>query len=169
MAKRVLQKIYLDPAAKAALEELAISRGQSVSDLARNALMDLLGPVAEADKAPQPMRPRRGSIRQHYVVVRFNDLELQQLEGLAQRVNLTRSAVVRRIVTGTTLPAPGNADAIIDLMKVNADLARLGNLLKLALDDDGWRAPGSTVDVEALLLDLAARQNELKAVVDGLT
>jgi len=169
MQKRILQKVYLDPAAKAALEEMAISRGQSVSDVARKALMDFLGPVAGTHDVPRPARPRRGTIRHHHVVVRFNDEEMKRVEDLAQRVSLTRSALLRRIVTGTTLPAPGNADAVMDLMKVNADLARLGNLLKLALDDEGWRAPGSTVDVEALLLDLAARQNELKAVVDGLT
>jgi len=169
MSKRVLQKIYLDPTAKAALEEMAIARGQSVSDLARTALMDFLGPVAGADNAPQSVRPRRGHLREHKLALRLNDAEMQRIEELANRVNLTRSAFVRRIVTGTTLPAPGNADAVMDLMKVNADLARLGNLLKLALDDEGWRAPGSTVDVEAILLDLAARQAELKAVVDGLT
>ena len=169
MAKRVLQKIYLDPAAKAALEELAISRGQSVSDLARNALMDFLGPVTGIDDVPRPARPRRGTVRHHHVVVRFNDEEMKRVEDLARRVSLTRSALLRRIVTGTTLPAPGNADAVMDLMKVNADLARLGNLLKLALDDEGWRAPGSSVDVEAILLDLAARQAELKAAARALT
>ena len=169
MSKRVLQKIYLDPATKAALEELAISRGQSVSDLARTALMDFLGPVADADEAPQPVRPRRGHLREHKFTLRLNEAELLRIDEMASRVNLTRSAFVRRVVTGTSLPAPGNADAVLDLMKVNADLARLGNLLKLALDDEGWRAPGSSLDVEALLLDLAARQNELKAVVDGLT
>ena len=169
MSKRVLQKIYLDPAAKAALEELAISRGQSVSDLARNALMDFLGPVTGIDDVPRPARPRRGTVRHHHVVVRFNDEEMKRVEDLARRVSLTRSALLRRIVTGTTLPAPGNADAVMDLMKVNADLARLGNLLKLALDDEGWRAPGSSVDVEAILLDLAARQAELKAAARALT
>lgn len=169
MQKRILQKVYLDPAARVALEEMAISRGQSVSDLARKALMDLLGPLADADEAPQLVRPRRGHLREHKLAVRLNDAEMRRVEEMASRVNLTRSAFVRRIVTGTSLPAPGNADAVIDLMKVNADLARLGNLLKLALDDEGWRAPGSSVDVEAILLDLAARQAELKAVVDGLT
>ena len=42
---------------------------------------------------------------------------------------------MRRVVTGLRLPQPGNAQSVRDLMKINADQARLGNLFKLALDE----------------------------------
>ena len=86
----------------------------------------------------------------------------------ARTLGLTLSEYLGRLGANMPLPSPKNHQAIRDLLKVNADLARLGNLLKLALDDEGWRAPGSGLDVEAILLDLAARQAELKAAVKAL-
>jgi hypothetical protein len=86
----------------------------------------------------------------------------------ARTLGLTLSEYLGRLGANMPLPEPGNHAAIRDLLKVNADLARLGNLLKLALDDDAWRAPGTDLDVEALLLELAARQAELKAAVRAL-
>lgn len=54
----------------------------------------------------------------------------------ADKLGLSLSEFVRRLALGTPLPRPGNAEQVRDLLKVNADLARLGNLLKLALDEE---------------------------------
>lgn len=54
----------------------------------------------------------------------------------AEQLGLSLSEFVRRTATGARLPNVGHAEAIRDLMKINADLARLGNLLKLAIDED---------------------------------
>lgn len=87
----------------------------------------------------------------------------------AARIGLTLSEFTRRVVTATRLPAPGNAATVRDLMRVNADLARLGNLLKLALDDDGWRAPGDPgPDVEALIHDIEQSRVTLRRKIEAL-
>ena len=52
---------------------------------------------------------------------------------------------MRRAVTGVLLPPPGNAQSVRDLMKINADQARLGNLFKLALDE------GTDLELEGLM------------------
>lgn len=75
---------------------------------------------------------------------------------------------MRRLGAAHRVPPPGNAKAIEDLLQVNADLARLGNLLKLALDDDAWRDPETGSDVEAIVQDIAARRAELKAAILAL-
>lgn len=88
-------------------------------------------------------------------------------EDVAERaagLNISISDYLRRVIEGAPLPQPGNAQAVRDLLKVNADLARLGNLLRLALDDDAWKAndDGRPVDVEELIASIRDRQSALK-------
>ena len=55
-------------------------------------------------------------------------------------------------------------DAVRDLLAVNADLARLGNLLKLELDAvDGAVPRGFIEDVERLHAGIGETQDRLKA------
>ena len=68
--------------------------------------------------------------------------------------------VIRRVVTGLRLPQPGNAQSVRDLLKVNADLARLGNLFKLALDEG--------TDLEGLVGEVAETQALLKSKIRAL-
>ena len=88
----------------------------------------------------------------------------------ATAANVSISEYIRRIVTGMQVPAPERANTIRDLLKVNADQARLGNLLRLALDDDGWRVDTTdeTLDVESLIVKIRKTQAELKSIVKEL-
>ena len=54
---------------------------------------------------------------------------------------------------------PGNAQSVRNLMKINADLARLGNLFKLALDE------GTDLELEELMGMIAQTQVLLKSKV----
>ena len=69
---------------------------------------------------------------------------------------------IRRVVTGLRLPQPGNAQAVRDLSKINADLARLGNLFKLALDE------GTDLEPEGLASKIAETQALLKSKIRAL-
>ncbi len=62
--------------------------------------------------------------------------EKEEITALAKQAHLTVSELVRRLVTGQRLPDVRHHEAILNLMKINADLARLGNLFKMAIDDD---------------------------------
>ena len=90
--------------------------------------------------------------------------EKVRLDGLAGRARLSSSEVIRRLVSGSGLPDLGDYNAVRDLLKVNADLARLGNLLKLAIDE-GTASHGDVMD---LLTEIRIRQGEIKQLVKAL-
>lgn len=105
----------------------------------------------------------------HQVKTYLSDDERARLDALAAQTRLSRSEILRRLILGQHLPDPGRAagwEHIRDLMAANADLARLGNLLKLVLD----QAPEAEIPakVTALAADIAATQAELKALVVDL-
>lgn len=81
-------------------------------------------------------------------------------------MRLKKAELIRRLVSGQRLPDPESLAGwqhIRDLMKVNADLARLGNLFKLALDE----VPEMKDRLMVLADEIAATQAELKgAAVD---
>lgn len=95
--------------------------------------------------------------------------EKARLVALAGRLNLSLSELIRRVMTEARIETDARREDIRDLLKVNADLARLGNLLRLALDDPGWRAPGRPdADVESLITRIRETQALIKARVAAL-
>ncbi len=94
----------------------------------------------------------------------LDDGELARLDQLVAQLRLSRSDLLRRLVMAYRMPDASDFIAwqgIRDLMKVNADLARLGNLFKLALDE---ALPHDLVSrLDALAADIAVTQGELKA------
>ena len=105
----------------------------------------------------------------HTVKTYLNDEELAGLNALAAQLRLSKSDLLRRLLTATPLPEASDFaahQAVLDIMKVNADLARLGNLLKLALDDP----PSATVTRKILDLtaELSDTQTEVKAAARAI-
>jgi len=82
--------------------------------------------------------------------------EYDRLKADATRFNFTMSDYVRRIMTEFKIPQSVlNARAIVDLFKVSADLARLGNLFKMALNDEDFQKSYSdTAQVQKLINDI---------------
>lgn len=103
------------------------------------------------------------------LLVSFTDEERVQVQALADQVRLSVSELLRRLVLGQRLPDAGQfvaAQTIRDLLKVNADQARLGNLLKMALDDaDGDFPPATVARIEGLISKIHAAQADLKQTV----
>lgn len=65
--------------------------------------------------------------------------ELARLKFDAGRFNYTMSDYVRTVMTEFKIPqSVVDARAMLDLFQINADLARLGNLFKMALNDDSF-------------------------------
>ncbi|PKR56572.1 MULTISPECIES: plasmid mobilization protein [Thalassospira] len=72
------------------------------------------------------------------LLVTLPESESDRLEKLAKQLRLTQSEVLRRLLMNSPLPDQRDFEAsqgILDLLSVNADLARLGNLLKLVMDE----------------------------------
>ena len=75
-------------------------------------------------------------MRSVLVKVYLSPDEKEQLRTMSARMRLSVSDMVRRIATNAGLPDPGRYEAIRELVRINADLARLGNLLKLGIDEE---------------------------------
>ena len=74
----------------------------------------------------------------HVIKTYLNDEEKDRIDQLAHQMRLSRSELLKRLLMNTKLPSASDFAAwqgIRDLLKVNADQARLGNLFKLALDE----------------------------------
>jgi len=87
--------------------------------------------------------------------------EKQEVTALARQVHLTNSELVRRLVTGRKLPDAARHEAVIALAKINADLARLGNLILMAMNDADF-SPPEGVNLQTLLDDVRDTQAVLK-------
>ena len=93
--------------------------------------------------------------------------EKAEVVALARRARLTVSELARRLVLGRALPDPGRHEAVLALLEVNADLARLGNLLRLALADEDFEPPGN-MDLETLFLEIRTTQYAVKAKLEEI-
>ncbi len=101
------------------------------------------------------------------IISHVSPKEKNDLKKLAIQTNISLSALVRRLVTGKDLPDATRNEDIRDLVKVNGDLARLGNLLKLAIDDGAFEAKqyNKGTDIESLILDIRRSQADLKTKI----
>lgn len=93
--------------------------------------------------------------------------EKQEVDDLAHQAHLTTSELVRRLVLGRRLPDTQRHEDVLKLLDVNADLARLGNLLRLALDDSDFVPPGE-MKLEDLFGKIRNTQSILKAKIEVL-
>lgn len=100
------------------------------------------------------------------LLVTLPDEERTRLDQLSSQLRLDRSEVLRRLLMNSPLPVQRDfeaAKAILDLLRVNADLARLGNLLKLALDEP--LSADLLRKYDDLVAAIKSTQDELKDVV----
>ena len=93
--------------------------------------------------------------------------EKAEIGALARALRLTVSELVRRLILGRELPDATRHDAVRALARINADLARLGNLLRMALADDEYEAPGG-LDLESLFEKIRATQAVLRQKIEAL-
>jgi hypothetical protein len=87
--------------------------------------------------------------------------EKNEVCTLAKQTHLTVSELMRRLVTGRKLPDTQHHEGILNLMKINADLARLGNLFKMAIDDKEFTLPDN-MGLESLRDRIHETQSILK-------
>lgn len=103
----------------------------------------------------------------HYPV-RFFPEEFEEAERKANAFSYPSVAsLIRDLVTGVEPTSTLDQQAILELLRVNADLGRLGGLLKHWLQAKG--ADKDLVpDIRALLRDIENTQRELKRKVKAL-
>src|SRR5271166_5292606 len=100
------------------------------------------------------------------VKVYLSPTERAGLEEKAAATGLPIAVYLRNVGLGIAVPSILDHKAVLALLKVNADLGRLGGLLKLWLS--GGRAGAPATETRRLLYDIEATQKTLRGIVDRL-
>jgi hypothetical protein len=90
------------------------------------------------------------------------------IKSNAAQSGLTIAEYLRRVGMGTELKSLSDKDAILELSKINADLGRLGGLLKLWLTDNTKVANFSDEMIRTLLRRLFGMQKIMLDKVNKL-
>lgn len=113
-----------------------------------------------------------------YTKVYLTALQKEQAKRLALQAGVTESELFRRLLMdGTTFqPSQERARHITELVAVsktlhqlNADLARLGNLLKLALSEPDWAESAPDIERASDLMSATwSLQGDLREAIQDL-
>ncbi len=101
--------------------------------------------------------------RKRVMQVYLNDEEYQQVIASSELAGLSISTFARNVCLGSKIASREDAMARRELLKVNADLGRLGGLLKQTIT-----ASGDREKIRPLLLDIEKTQAELKAKIRAI-
>jgi len=91
--------------------------------------------------------------------------EYKRIQEHADRAGLSLSTFAKRVCLGQPTPSLEKQHARRDLLKVNADLGRLGGLFKLCLSETDTPIRAMHLEVRRVLREIEARQRELKAAI----
>ena len=82
-------------------------------------------------------RPKlpESEIRKHFLKVRLTAAEYGVVMEQSRRAGLSLSEFSRRIVLAMKVESMENKEAMMELLRMNADLKRLGGLFKLAISE----------------------------------
>ena len=107
--------------------------------------------------------------RTRLIPVRVNEDELKVIDEKAQAFGYmtSRSALLRDLVLGIEPKSTLDQQAVLDLLKINADLGRLGDLLKHWLQAKGAK-PSEAIEIRSLMDDLVRTQDLLRRKVLSL-
>ncbi len=107
---------------------------------------------------PKQARPKRKINMQVYML----EEEYDQVIKSSTLAGLSISTFARRVCLGYSVVSREDAQARRELLKVNADLGRLGGLLKQVITSENRGR------VNALLDDIESIKNDLKAKVKNI-
>nr|AAP82041.1 putative transfer protein [Stenotrophomonas maltophilia] len=107
--------------------------------------------MTDSTAAPAKKARRRGKPIEVWV----NDEEKAAISARAEEAGLSRSGYLKLVGLNQPIRSKVDLQAVARLAKVNADLGRLGGLLKLWLTDPDRRGRG-------------AKPSDVQAVLDGI-
>lgn len=92
--------------------------------------------------------------------------EHAELQEMAKRCGLSVSEYVRRIATGKQIKSMVDHEAFLSVLKVNADLGRLGGLFKYYISK-GFKNV-SHGEIKTLLHQIELRQRDLSPIISKI-
>jgi len=94
--------------------------------------------------------------------------EREQIESNAKQAGISVARYLREVGMGYPVQSIMDANAVLELVRVNGDLARLGNLQKLWLDNDARTARFGVDTINRLLHRIEGTQSELRGLITSL-
>jgi hypothetical protein len=91
--------------------------------------------------------------------------EKEIVKEKAARVGLSVSNYVKAVALGTPLPKFEQRESVLNLMKINSNLASLGNLFKLAIDNQEISSPRG----EEIIKEIQATKQELRQLIENIS
>ncbi len=101
--------------------------------------------------------------RTNVMNVYLNDDEYNRIIESSNRAGLSISTFARNVCLGTEVKSLENHQTRMDLLKVNADLGRLGGLLKLALTETDEQ-----INIRPILRDIDRIKDQLRRKISLL-
>ncbi len=102
------------------------------------------------------------------IMVRVTPEEKARIHAQAEACALSAPAYLRNLGLGHDVAGVMDQKAILDLLSVNADLGRLGGLLKLWLTHDERLEAFSVEEVRGLLAKIETTQRCIREKVEAL-
>lgn len=96
----------------------------------------------------------------HVIPIRVTPAEKSRLLELAQAHGLKLSEYMRQAGLVQEITSRTEVETVLQLARINADQARLGNLLKLAIDME------NNVEIDRLIAEIRQTQQQLKDAVN---
>ena len=93
------------------------------------------------------------------ITVYLDPEEHAQISESAARAGISLSTFAKRVCTGMPVHSIEHKEAVQDILKIRADLGRIGGLLKQVLGE----GKGPEQELRRLLREIEVRQIELKA------
>jgi hypothetical protein len=104
-------------------------------------------------------------IRRHHLRVPVLPEEKERIELNARETGLSVAAFLREVGQGYQPDSVVDLDQVQEMVRINADMGRLGGLLKLWLTDDARMARFSTKAIVALLNRIEAFRAEMTTIM----
>jgi hypothetical protein len=98
------------------------------------------------------------------VSFRVDQDDFARLEALARQTSSSRAEVLRRCLQGARLKSTVDAQALVEVSRLHADLNRVGGLLKLAIRE----GVGDRASHYRLSLELREAAREVSRAVERL-
>jgi len=115
-----------------------------------------------------PVNEVRAKRRKHLRVPVLDD-EDAIIEAHAKQAGMSKARYLREVGMGYPVQSTMDANAIRELVRINGDLARLGNLQKLWLDNDARTARFGTDQINRLLHRIEGTQSELRRLIKSVS
>ncbi|EFG3963855.1 TPA: conjugal transfer transcriptional regulator TraJ [Escherichia coli] len=94
--------------------------------------------------------------------------EKAQIQENAEASGLSVASFIRKVAMGYQVESMVDIEQVVELSRVNADLGRLGGLLKLWLANDPRKVDFFTLIDKTLLAKIESTRQELKNIMDRI-